>query len=72
MLHLDCKSIDNTIVIVTADHAHVQEKPYVALVKNDPTYKPYFVDTVPLLIYDPTHDLPAEYDAVNLMRQRNI
>ena len=54
---------DNTIVIVTADHAHVQEKPYVALVKDDPTYKPYFVDTVPLLIYDPTHDLPAEYDA---------
>lgn len=54
---------DNTIVIVTADHAHVQEKPYVALVKDDPTYKPYFVDTVPLLIYDPTHNLPAEYDA---------
>lgn len=54
---------DNTIVVVTADHAHVQEKPYVALVKDDPTYKPYFVDTVPLLIYDPTHELPAEYDA---------
>lgn len=54
---------DNTIVIVTADHAHVQEKPYVALIKDDPTYKPYFVDTVPLLIYDPTHELPAEYDA---------
>ena len=45
------------------DLALTQEKPYVALVKNDPTYKPYFVDTVPLLIYDPTHDLPAEYDA---------
>lgn len=54
---------DNTIVVVTADHAHVQEKPYVALVKDDPTYKPYFVDTVPLLIYDPTHELSAEYDA---------
>lgn len=54
---------DNTIVVVTADHAHVQEKPYVALVKDDPTYKPYFVDTVPLLIYDPAHELPAEYDA---------
>lgn len=54
---------DNTIVIVTADHAHVQEKPYVALMKDDPTYKPYFVDTVPLLIYDPMHELPLEYDA---------
>lgn len=54
---------DNTIVIFTADHAHHFEKPYVQLVSKEPGYKPYFADAIPLLIYDPTHELPASFDA---------
>lgn len=54
---------DNTIVIFTADHTHVSEKPYVELMKDDATYKPVFTDTIPLIIYDPTHELPSRYDA---------
>ena len=54
---------DNTIIIFTADHTHAYEKPYVELMKNDPTYKPVFTDTIPLIIYDPIHELPSRYDA---------
>lgn len=54
---------DNTIVIFTADHAHYFEKPYVQLVGKDLGYKPYFVDAVPLIIYDPIHALPHSFDA---------
>ena len=54
---------DNTIVIFTADHTHYYEKPYIELMKDDYTYKPVFVDTIPLIIYDPIHKLPNRYDA---------
>ena len=54
---------DNTIIIFTADHTHAYEKPYVELMKNDPTYKPVFTDTIPLIIYDPFHEFPSRYDA---------
>ena len=54
---------DNTIVIFTADHAHYNDSPFMELVKNEPDYTKCFVDRIPLLIYDPTHQLPKTYDA---------
>lgn len=53
----------NTIVILTADHAHYYAKDYVALVNNEYDYKNIFVDKIPLLIYDPIHNLPKKMDA---------
>lgn len=57
---------DNTIVILTADHAHYYDTPYVSLVKDDEDYAKYFIDRIPLIIYDPIHRLPSEYDAHDL------
>jgi phosphoglycerol transferase MdoB-like AlkP superfamily enzyme len=55
---------DNTVVVLTADHAHFQEEPFVeAMRREDPTYQPVFVDRIPLMIRDPTRELPAVYDA---------
>ena len=51
----------NTILILTADHATYPDQPFRAVAGND--YKPLFVDRIPLIIYDPTHRLPAVYDA---------
>lgn len=53
----------NTIVILTADHAHYYDKTYMNIMNDNPTYKKIFVDKIPLIIYDPTHDLPTRYDA---------
>lgn len=52
----------NTILILTTDHAHYYEKPYLKLMENEKNYKRYFVDKIPLFVYDPTHILPKEYD----------
>lgn len=60
---MQSKFKDNTIIIFTADHCHYYDKPFVELMKKDPSYQPYFVDRIPLIIYDPTHKLPNEYDA---------
>ena len=56
---------NNTIVVFTADHAHFQEKSYVALMKKmgEKDYRPIFVDRVPLIIHDPVHKLPPRIDA---------
>lgn len=51
----------NTIVVFTADHATYPDAPYREVVGKD--LKPYFVDRIPLLIHDPTHHLPAVFDA---------
>jgi hypothetical protein len=51
----------NTVLILTADHATYPEPAYRQLM--DPSYKPYFVDRIPLIIYDPTHAMPSTYDA---------
>lgn len=51
----------NTILILTADHATYPEPSYRAVVGQD--YQPLFVDTIPLLIYDPVHRLPPSFDA---------
>lgn len=54
---------DNTIIVFTANHTHYYEKPYIELIKDDYTYKLVFVDTIPLIICDPTNKLPNRYDA---------
>jgi phosphoglycerol transferase MdoB-like AlkP superfamily enzyme len=51
----------NTILIFTADHATFPEPPFRAVAGDN--YKPYFVDRIPLLIYDPFHQLPSSLDA---------
>lgn len=51
----------NTILILTADHATYPDQDYRAVAGAD--YKPLFVDRIPLIIYDPRHQLPAVYDA---------
>lgn len=54
---------DNTIVVFTADHAHFNDSDYVKLVENDSDYMRCFIDRIPLIIYDPIHNLPTEWDA---------
>ena len=51
----------NTIIIVTADHAHYAEKTYTSII-TDPNYQKLFIDQIPLLIYDPSAP-PRIYDA---------
>jgi phosphoglycerol transferase MdoB-like AlkP superfamily enzyme len=51
----------NTILIVTADHAHYHEEPFMA-VFNDSDYQRLFVDRVPLIIYDPRQRVPRTFD----------
>jgi len=55
----------NTIVIFTSDHAHYADRDFVELVGDDPGYLPYFVDRIPLIIYDPRRTLPREFNAQN-------
>jgi len=51
----------DTILVLTTDHATFPEPPYRAVAGTG--YQPYFVDAIPLLVYDPTHALPTLYDA---------
>ena len=53
---------ENTILIVTSDHATYPEPPTVD-VFDGPNYRPYFVDRIPLMIYSPYHELPKRFDA---------
>lgn len=50
----------NTILIFTSDHASFPEPAYREVMVEP--FKAYFVDRIPLIIYDPGHALPAEYD----------
>lgn len=52
---------NNTILVFTADHATYPDKTFREVAGKD--LKPYFVDRIPLIIYDPTHRLPATFDA---------
>ena len=52
---------DNTILVFTSDHATYPEAAFRDVAGAD--LKPYFVDRIPLLIRDPTHRLPATFDA---------
>jgi len=55
---------ENTVVIFTTDHCHYPEKPFVDAFKG-PGYQKFFVDTIPLIIHDPTKKLPKTFDAKN-------
>lgn len=57
------KYAENSIVILTADHAHFYEPPYVSLMAEDKNYKPFFTDRIPLLIYAPFVKQPKTLDA---------
>ncbi len=50
----------NTYLIITTDHATFPEPAYIEIIKK-PDY--FFVDQIPLLIYDPYKGLPAFIDA---------
>ena len=54
-----------TIVIFSSDHAAYMEKPYLDAMEAVGTKppNPSFLDTIPLIIYDPTRELPKTYDA---------
>lgn len=51
----------NTIVVVTADHAHYPEPDMISAVAED--YQPYFVDRIPLMYYNPMLQIPKKFDA---------
>lgn len=51
----------NTYLIITADHARFPEPAYVRLFEQDAPR--YFVDAIPLMIYDPYSGLPRRIDA---------
>jgi len=54
----------NTVLIVTSDHAHYHgDAPFVQLMKSEPDYQSLPFDRIPLLIYDPGHQLPKQWDA---------
>ena len=58
---------DNTIVIFTSDHAHYPDRDYRETINEmggiTDNYQPYFVDRIPLVIYDPFRNLPSDFDA---------
>ncbi len=52
----------DTILIITADHATYPEPPTVAAF-DGADYAPYFIGRIPLMIHSPYHDLPGRFDA---------
>jgi phosphoglycerol transferase MdoB-like AlkP superfamily enzyme len=55
--------VDNTVLIITTDHATYAEPPVIAALKNEQNYQKHFVDMIPLLIHSPYHEMPERYDA---------
>ncbi len=55
---------ENTMIIFTADHCHYPEKPFVDAFKGA-GYQNIIVDKIPLIIHDPTRELPKTFDAKN-------
>ena len=53
----------DTIVVLTSDHATFPSKEYVKLVKDDPDYSRLFIDKIPLLIYHPDRSGSITIDA---------
>ena len=52
----------DTVVIFTTDHCHYPEKTFVEAFSG-PDYQRIFVDRIPLIIHDPTRELPSTFDA---------
>lgn len=57
---LSSRYADNTLLVVTSDHAHYPEPAYVDVAGSG--YKPLFVDRIPLLIRAPWLSLPPRFD----------
>jgi phosphoglycerol transferase MdoB-like AlkP superfamily enzyme len=57
---MSSKYANDTLLILTVDHAHYPEPPFVAVAGSD--LKPYFVDRIPMFIHAPWLQLPARYD----------
>lgn len=53
---------ENTLLIITTDHATYPE-PAVVEALQDKDYRAYFVDRIPLIIYDKRFQLPTTFDA---------
>jgi len=54
----------NTIVILTADHAHYPEKSFIDIATSENQgYQHLFFDRIPFIIYDPTRAHPANFNA---------
>ncbi len=54
---------DNTIIVLTSDHAHWPERPYINMAGEGFNQTP--VDEIALLVHSPVHNLPAAFDAGN-------
>ncbi|MFK7733125.1 MAG: LTA synthase family protein [Pseudomonadales bacterium] len=52
---------DNTIIVLTSDHAHWPERPYINMAGKDFNQTP--VDEIALLVHSPSHELPPVFDA---------
>ncbi|KQX95240.1 hypothetical protein ASD22_15350 [Rhodanobacter sp. Root480] len=52
---------ENTILVFTSDHSTYPEPLFKEVAGKD--LKPYFVDRIPLLIYDPIHGISGKFDA---------
>jgi len=52
----------DTLLILTSDHAHYPEPPYVEVIADE-DYRPYFIDRIPLIIHAPAMELPERFDA---------
>lgn len=57
------KFINNTILIITSDHATFPEPAYRNLRANDRSYHPIFIDKIPLIIFSTELNLPHIIDA---------
>ncbi len=55
------KYAKNTIVILTADHAHLPSKKFIQVAGDN--YKKYLVDKIALMIYNPFYKLPKRFKA---------
>lgn len=52
---------ENTIIVLTSDHAHWPERPYINMAGKDFNQTP--VDEIALLVYSPRHQMPPVFDA---------
>lgn len=57
---MSSKYADDTLLVLTVDHAHYPGPPFVAVAGGD--LKPYFVDRIPTFIHAPWLQLPARYN----------
>lgn len=56
---------ENTILIVTADHAIYPAGAYLSLARRFKQFQPAYYDTIPLMIYSPYHNLPKQLTAIS-------